>query len=86
MLATAKAQPADDGWSTLEGDRTLTLYAANQGVSLNISRIEAVRTEERLLFARNQRGETFVLSLEDVFAAAVEGAKSASRMAGFGAR
>lgn len=86
VLATAKAQPAEEGWSTLEGDRTLTLYVANQGVSLNISRIEALRTDDKLLFARNQRGEIFVLSLVDVFAAAVEGAKSSARMAGFGVR
>jgi hypothetical protein len=86
VLATANVQPDKDGWATLEGDRTLTLYVANQGVSLNISRIEALRSEGPLLFARNQRGETFVLALADVFAAAVEGAKSAARLAGFGAR
>ena len=86
VLATANVQPDKDGWATLEGDRTLTLYVANQGVSLNISRIEALRSEGPLLVARNQRGETFVLALADVFAAAVEGAKSAARLAGFGAR
>jgi hypothetical protein len=86
VLATANVQPDKDGWATLEGDRTLSLYVANHGVSLQISRVEAVRAEGGLLFARNQRGETFVLSLGDVFAAAVEGAKSATRMAGFGAR
>src|SRR5690606_22701828 len=55
VLATAQAQAGKDGWSTLGEDRTLTLYVANQGVSLNIARIEAVRTEGALLFARNQR-------------------------------
>ena len=46
VLATANVQPDKDGWATLEGDRTLTLYVANQGVSLNISRIEALRKKQ----------------------------------------
>jgi hypothetical protein len=63
----------------------LTLYAAHDGVSLTVGKIEEVRVTGGLVRARNAKGETFLLALEDVFAAAVDaGAEGGSgRKAGF---
>ncbi len=86
ILAEADAKVGSGGWSAMDGDRTLTLYVASGNASLNVSRVEAVRREGDLLFARSQRGEVFVLALEDVYAGSVEASKATARTAGFGSR
>lgn len=73
----------EDGWSVLEGERTMTLHAAFQGVSLNVTRVQKVRVVGGLLHAMSARGELTVLSVADVFAGAVEGQSKAIRAAGF---
>lgn len=84
VLETAQARDTD-GWSTLPDGRLLSLYAAHDGVSLTVQKIEAVRAAHGVIHARNTKGETFVLALDDVFAAAFEaGAASPNtRKAGF---
>jgi hypothetical protein len=84
VLATVDARE-EDGWSLLPNGRLLSLYAAHDGVPLTVQRIEAVRLAHGLVHARNNKGETFLLPLEDVFAAAFDaGSESkSSRKAGF---
>jgi hypothetical protein len=84
VLATAETRE-ENGWSTLPAGRTLSLYAAHDGVSLTVQKVEAVRATQGMVHARNNKGETFLLSLEDLFAAAFDaGAESkAARKAGF---
>lgn len=86
ILAAADAKAESDGWSSVDGDRTLTLYVSAGTTSLNVTRIEGVRREGDLVFARSQRGEVYVLALADVYAGSVEAPKAASRAAGFGSR
>jgi hypothetical protein len=83
LLGSAKAKKDDEGWFVPAEGRHWTLYVASSGASLNVGRVEAVRTEGALLHARTVKGELFVLALEDVFAAALEAPAAGGRKAGF---
>jgi hypothetical protein len=90
VLETAGAKLDKDGWSTLPEGRLMTLYAAHAGVSLTIAKVEAVKVgaatkAPRIAWARSSKGETFVLELDDLFAAAVDRGNDpqAGRKAGF---
>jgi len=85
ILETAGAKNDKDGWSALPEGRLMTLYAAHQGVQLTIAKVEAVKSSQRTVWARSSKGETYVVSLDDLFAAALDrGHEAASvRKAGF---
>jgi len=85
VLETAGAKLAKDGWHTLPEGRAMTLYAAHDGVPLTISKIEAVKVSQRVAWGRSSKGETYVLSLDDLFAAALDRGNDpqAGRKAGF---
>lgn len=85
VLETSNAKADKDGWSALPEGRQMTLYAAHNGVSLTVAKVEAVRSAGAFLKARTVKGDTFVLALEDVFATAFDaGTESpAARKAGF---
>jgi hypothetical protein len=72
VLETAGAKVDKNGWSTLPEGRLMTLYAAHAGVPLTISKVEAVKVSQRITWARSSKGETYVLGLEDLFAAALD--------------
>jgi hypothetical protein len=86
-LETAEAKTDKDGWAELPDGRTMTLYAAHEGVSLNVAKVEALKMTHGLVRARSVKGETFLLALKDVFAAALDGGavgkSGQSRKAGF---
>jgi hypothetical protein len=82
ILKLAEAGKGDDGWSTL-GQYTLTLHTAFNGASLSLSRIEEVKLNAPLIYARGARGETHVVRLDDVFAGTIEASKEKGRKAGF---
>jgi hypothetical protein len=82
-LKVAEARQ-EDGWQVLPEGRSLTLYVAKDGASLNVSRVEALTFDDALLRARTTSGEVFVVSTADVFAAAAAGGSVArSKKAGF---
>jgi hypothetical protein len=85
VLDTAHAKTDKEGASTLPEGRSMTLYAAHAGVSLTVSKVESVRVSHGIVRAKNTKGETFVLSVEDLFAAAVDagGESTSGRKAGF---
>ena len=83
LLSSAKAKKDDEGWHVPGEGRHLTLYVSANGASLNIGRVEALRTDKSLLHARTVKGELYVLALEDVFAAAIEATAAGGRKAGF---
>lgn len=76
----------DEGWHTLGEGGTMTLYVAHAGVSLTVPRIEAVRVEGEMVYARSPKKELFAFAKGDVFALAREGAPAGqpARRAGFG--
>lgn len=86
VLDTAGAKTSKDGESRLPQGGTMTLYAAHNGVSLTVTKIESLRRTDGVVRAKNLKGETFVLAVDDLFAAAVEGGSSndgGGRKAGF---
>ncbi|HEX3598476.1 MAG TPA: hypothetical protein VHU80_25385 [Polyangiaceae bacterium] len=84
IIKAAEARKDDKGWWATQEGRHVTLYAASGGSSLTVSRIEALRVDGPLLAARTVRGEEYLLTLEDVFAGAVEPQAQGGRRAGFG--
>ncbi len=73
----------DGDWSTLHGERTMTLHLSHDGVGLNLSKIRKVRVEGELVFAEGVTEEVSVTHLKSLFAIAIEGESKATRKAGF---
>lgn len=85
IVQTAEAKKDGQGWFVAQEGRHVTLYISSEGgSSLTVSKLEAIKLDGKLIRARSVRGEIFVLSLEDVFAGAVEAQAQAGRRAGFG--
>jgi hypothetical protein len=90
ILKTAhfKADKADkDGWQTLSDGGTMTLYVAYHGASLTVARVEGIRVDGGLVYARTPKRELYALAKEDVYAVAIDGAAATgqpARRAGFG--
>jgi hypothetical protein len=85
VLDTAQAKTDKDGWDTLPEGRAMTLYGAHAGVSFTAGKVDSLRLARGIVHARTTKGETFLIALEDLFAAAVDAGNSAtaSRKAGF---
>jgi hypothetical protein len=85
VLETAHAKTDKEGASILPEGRSMTLYAAHDGVPLTVSKIEAVRITHGIIRAKNIKGETFVLAVDDLFAAAIDAGSEvlSARKAGF---
>jgi hypothetical protein len=83
LLNVAEAKKDDKGYLKAGDGRALSFYAASSGANLTVTKVEAVKVEKHLMYARTTRGEIFVLALEDVFAGSVDQPPSAGRKAGF---
>jgi hypothetical protein len=85
VLETAQAKTDGAGATALPEGRSMTLYAAHDGVSLSVGKIESVRLGHGIVRAKNAKGEIFVLAMDDLFAAMVEPGSDApvGRKAGF---
>jgi hypothetical protein len=85
VLKKAECEKDDKGVSRLPDGRTLTLYVAHEGTQLSVGKVVALRCDDALIETTDAKGETFLLSREDLFAASVAGAgKDAdARKAGF---
>jgi hypothetical protein len=86
-LDEAQGKPGEGGFVDLPEGRRITLHAAHGGVGLTVTKIERIAHEGGMVRARNERGEMFVLRLEDIFAVSIEGNRSGAsgspRKAGF---
>ena len=58
ILKSAQAKPEKDGFVAVPEGAALTLYVAHDGVSLTVSRVEAVKIDGELVHARTARRET----------------------------
>ena len=72
LLSIAGSKPDAEGWAKSEDARLITLHTSNQGVGLTINRVVATRLQGELVLARTDKGDQFIVSLRDVFAASVE--------------
>jgi hypothetical protein len=87
ILKTAGAKNDKDGWGVLPEGSTMTLHIGHDGASMTVSRIEALRQDGELVYARNSKRELFVLVRGDVYAVALDGESAPgkiARRAGFG--
>jgi hypothetical protein len=85
IFKNAQAKTEKDGFTVLPEGTTATLYAAHGGVSLTVSRVEAVRVDAGLLTARTVKRESYMVEVTDLFAVAVDGTTNGPvRRAGFG--
>jgi hypothetical protein len=87
ILKLAGAKGDREGWLALPDGSTMSLHVAHDGASMTVSRIEALRHDGELVYARNPKREIFVVVRSDIFAAALETdsiAGKVARRAGFG--
>ena len=56
---------------TFELTKRFGSFTALDGVSLTVQKVEAIRVAHSIVHARSVKGETFMVALEDIFAAAV---------------
>lgn len=87
LLTLCEASPADNGFRELPNKTTLSLYLAKNGVGSTVSQIEAINLKGSTIQARTTKGDLYVVFVEDVFGANIEGRMQAKapRKAGFGA-
>jgi hypothetical protein len=72
------------GWVLPEG-ANVTFHVAHDGASLAFQKLESVKFDGELLYAKNAK-QTVAIGVSDVFAVSIEGANSpARRPAGFSA-
>jgi len=83
ILKTAGAKSDKEGHGLPEGSN-LTFHVAHDGASLSFQKIESVRFDGELVYARSSK-QSIALAVNDVFAVAVEGGSNAParRPAGF---
>lgn len=81
ILKSAQAKSDKENGYVLPEGSNLTLHVAYQGASLSFGKLEALRFDGELIFARNAR-QTVALATSDVFAVTVEGGQQ-RRAAGF---
>lgn len=87
ILKTAHLNKDKEGWQSVPDGGTLTIYAAFNGASLSVSRVDAVRLDGDIVYARTAKRELYALARADLFAIAVDGAGATGqppRRAGFG--
>ncbi|GAC1352235.1 MAG: hypothetical protein NVS3B20_08100 [Polyangiales bacterium] len=87
ILQLCEPGPADErGFRPFPKKTTLSLYLAKQGVPLTVGAIEAVALKGENVHARTSKGDLYIFSLQDLFAANIEGAMQVTtpRKAGFG--
>jgi hypothetical protein len=86
VLDKAGFEKDDGGEQKLPEGRTLTLYLAHSGTQLQVSRIVALTISGEIVETQDAKGETFLVSREDLFAASVAGETKdggGTRKAGF---
>jgi hypothetical protein len=87
ILKVAGGKSDKDGWLNLPDGATMTLHVAHDGAGMTIPRVEALKQDGELVYARNARRELFAVVRTDVYAIAFEGEAQAGkvvRRAGFG--
>jgi len=86
LKAAHVGKAESDGYAPLPEGTTLSLYVAHDGGTLTIARVDGVRIDGELVYARTTKRETtYVVVRSDVFAASIDGAAGQPpRRAGFG--
>jgi hypothetical protein len=84
LLAVSEAKKQDQGFLALPEGRSLTLYVAAGSTTLAITRVQTMKLEGALVHARTNKGEHYVVALQDVYAGSVDTpTASTAKKAGF---
>jgi len=83
LLTAGDAVKSGDGWMTLPEARSITLYIASGGATLSVGRVQTLRHDGALLHAKTNKGEHYVVALEDAYAGSVDAPAGTSKKAGF---
>ncbi len=85
ILKELGVKPDKEGYLAMPEGSLLTLHVAHDGATLAVSRIEALRLQSGIVYARTPRREVHAFAREDVFAVASDGGGAqATRRPGFG--
>jgi len=85
ILKELGVKPDKDGFLAMPEGTLLTLHVAHGGASLAVTRVEAVRFESGIVYARTPRREVHAFAREDVYAVASDGGGTqTARRPGFG--
>ncbi len=87
ILKASGAKADKEGWHALPEGGSMTLHVAHDGASMTIPRVDSLKQDGELVYARNPKREMFVVVRGDVYAVALEadaGAGKVVRRAGFG--
>lgn len=85
IFKQAQAKEEKDGFRIMPEGTTLTFHVAHGGAGMSMPRVEAVRRDGDLLWARNGKKDVCAIAAADVYAVLVEGQPGTpARRAGFG--
>jgi hypothetical protein len=85
ILKHTQAKEEKDGFRIMPEGTTLTLHVSHGGAGMSMPRVDAIRREGELLWARNGKKDVCAVATADVFAILIEGQPgSPVRRAGFG--
>jgi anti-sigma-K factor RskA len=85
VLKAAQAKNDKEGNHALPDGSNVTLHVAHDGASVSVQKVESVRFDGELVYARSSKALTAIVA-SDVYAVSVEGAGGTPqrRPAGFG--
>jgi hypothetical protein len=80
ILKLAGAKSEKDGWLNFPDGTMVTLHVAHDGASMSVPRVDALRQEGELVYARNPKKELFVIVRGDIFVVALEAESATGRV------
>lgn len=84
ILKTLNAKADKDGWTTFPEGSSATVHVTKDGASLALSRVEALKVDGALFYARTPKKEVYATLVEHVLAVAFDpGSSQPARRAGF---
>ena len=87
VLKTLQTKTNKDGWADAPEASSLTVYVSHGGGTLTISRVESVKIDGDVVYARTNKKDIYGVSRGSVFAVSADGltaGQPSRRTAGFG--
>ncbi len=84
ILKTLNAKADKEGWTLLPEGSSATVHVAKDGASLALSRVEAIKVDGAIFYARTPKKELYATLVEGLLAIAFDpGSSQPARRAGF---
>jgi hypothetical protein len=87
VLKTLQTRTGKDGWAEAADGSPLTLYVSHAGGTLTVTRVEGVKVDGDVVYARTAKKDLFGVSRASVFGVSADGVtqgQPSRRPAGFG--